>query len=106
MEATELDLLVLEIMALAYAVDRLTDYAVFVDYSGHIEQLSVKIVESKDSWQTEIASTKFYINGKCKTNYEGWLNAKRDHLMHIVETHEVDIDAMKAVVTQTVEYAF
>lgn len=105
-EATERDLLVLELMALAYAVDRQTPYAVFIEYSGHVEGMDVKIVKSKDNWQSEIASTEFYVTGKYQPDGTGWLKAKRDHLKSILETHEVDVSAMDEVVERVVTHAF
>jgi len=96
--------LVLEMMALAYAVDRDTPYAVFIDYSGHVEQLSIKIVESKDLWDKEIVSTKFYTNKKYDDvpDQLKWLTMKRDHLKQILDDGEVDYCAM----TQTVEHVY
>lgn len=103
----ERDKLILEIMALSYAVDQRTDYCVFCNFSGHVQMLSVSVRESRDRWQNEIASTEFYLNGKFEPDDDlKWLKSKRDHLRHILDTNEVDTDAMEQVVVKSVEYAF
>jgi len=106
-EATERDCLVMEIMAMAYAVDRQTNYAVFIDYSGHVESLTVEITESKTRYTEKLATTEFYVTGKYEsTDNLGWLKAKRDQLKHIVDTHEVETSGMEEVSRRVVEYAF
>ena len=107
-EREERDRLVLEVMALAFAVDRMTDYAVFIDYSGHVESLTVKIVESKARWQNEIASTEFYITARAHTEAPSltYLTAKRDHLRSIADTGGIDTGAMEEVCTSTYSHHF
>jgi len=103
----ERDELILEIMALAYAVDQRTDYCVFCEFSGHVEMLSISVRESRARWQNEIAGTEFYVNGKFEPDDNlKWLKSKRDHLRHILDTNDVDTGAMEQVVVQSVEYAF
>lgn len=105
-EDDEKVLLVLEIMALAYAVDRRTDYAVFIDYSGHVEHLDVRIVRSKADWRDELATTEFNVNGKYQLDGLGWLKVKRDQMKAILDEGEVDTSDMEAIATTTYEYAF
>lgn len=104
----ERDALALEIISLAYAVDRMTRYAVFIDYSGHVERLSIKIVESKDRWESEVASTDFYARRRWRKE-DGdipYLEAKRDHLRHILDFNDVNLNAMEERVERVVSYAF
>ena len=103
----EKDKLVMEIMCLAYAVQRNTDYGIFIDYSGHVDSLSIKICPTKEDYRTEIASTDFYID-----KYEnegdglGWLKTKRDHLKQILEDGEIDFCDMDKEIIETVEHHF
>ena len=105
---TEKDKLILEIMGLAYLVQRETEYAVFIDYSGHVDRLEIEIVESADRYQNKLSSASFYPN---KLDWYtddplAWLKVKRDHLTHIIEHGEIDTGAMEAIVEQTVSYVF
>lgn len=102
----ERDLLVLEVMALAYAVDRLTEFAVFIDYSGHVGSCRVEIARSKCLYQERLASTEFYVSGRYQEDGLGWLKAKRDHLRSIAETHDIDTSAMEVLAATTFEAAF
>jgi len=105
MEETDRTKLMIEIMALAYLVQVHTDYAVFIDYSGHVDSLAIKVVESADRYENEIVSTEFYVK-KYHDDTLGWWKAKRDHLLNIVETGEVDTSEMDEVVEQIVSYEF
>lgn len=103
---TERDQLILEIMALAYAVDRCTDYAVFIDYSGHVESLSIRVVQSKTNWQNEIVETEFKVTGEyILEDPESYYKRKRDFLMEIVEQNNVDLDGLEPRI-ETVSHFF
>lgn len=100
--------LIIEIMGLAYLVQSNTDHAVFIDYSGHVDQLSIKIVESPDRWNEEIASSQFYTQRREKFGHEamGGLKAKKDHLVSILEGCGVDTSMMEETVSYVYEYSF
>ena len=51
---TERDRLVLKLMHLAYLVHTLTDYCVFINFSGHVEHLDISVRKSKENWQTQL----------------------------------------------------
>ncbi|MEC9268529.1 MAG: hypothetical protein VX464_20890 [Pseudomonadota bacterium] len=104
------DKLILEILALAYAVDRLTDFCVFIDYFGHVGSIDIEIAESKTRWQRKIATTEFYTDGRYQEDKDapgmGWLAAKRDHLKQILDDHDIDVSEMTEHVEQTVQHWF
>ena len=60
MKNPEITLKVLEIMNLAYLVQSETEYGVFIHFSGHVDNLAIKITESKDNWQDKVATSEFY----------------------------------------------
>lgn len=107
-ERDEWNELVLEIMMLAFAVDRMTPYAVFCEYSGHVEQLSIKIVKSKDNWQSEIAASEFYLDGRLTyaNDIHAFYKKKRDLLKAILAEGEVDYSRFEQVRTEVIDYAF
>jgi len=52
-----------EIMSLAFEVNCKTDCAVFVDFSGHVDQLEVRIGLGKDkgAWEKEVGKMSTYL---------------------------------------------
>lgn len=104
-EETERNKMMIEIMALAYLVQVHTDYAVFIRYSGHIDNLEIEIVESADRYQNKIASSEFYTE-KYHQDDLGWWKAKRDHLLKIIETGDVDVSEMNETLETIATYDF
>lgn len=111
----EADRLVLELMCLAYIVQKTTDYAVFIDYSGHVDKLNVSIRESPTNYNKEIASTDFYVADETARQAAGeprdplgWLKSKRKHFMAILETGEVDLGEyeVEEIIERTLIYTF
>ena len=104
----EWNALVLEIMMLGFAVDRHTPYCVFVDYSGHVESLSIEIRESAKNYTKEISTSEMYIEGKFI--YDGdplaHYKRKRDILKQILEDGKVDLSAFEEVRRTVIDYAF
>lgn len=49
-----------EIISLALLADELTELAVWIDYSPHVSQISVKATKSKEEWREEIFKGRFY----------------------------------------------
>lgn len=54
-------MLVGEIQALAYMVNTFTEYAVFVDFSGHVDAIMVSIRESKENYNKRIVEGRSYV---------------------------------------------
>lgn len=103
--------LIAEIMFLGYMVNSHTTYCVFVDFSGHVDSMSVEIAKSKNLFNEKIASTDFYT--KYADDEHPWkvttldvLKAKRDHLKYILEEGEIDLGGMQAVHETVVTYDF
>lgn len=97
----ERDKLIIECMALGYAVNRYTEYCTFVDFSGHVDSISIRICPNKNRFNDEIATSEFNIKGKYQ-NESGflmepnkWLQMKRDMLREILETKSVPTEHME-----------
>jgi hypothetical protein len=93
------DRLILECMALGYLINRTTEYAVFVNLSGHVDSLDVRICRGKETgYNDELARCEFNLNGKYeKWEFDGanrWLEMKRDMLKEIAETRSIPYEAM------------
>lgn len=58
--------MVIKIMHLAYLVHELTDYCVFVRFSGHIDRLEIDIRQSQEQWQVRALETTFYTSYKAE----------------------------------------
>lgn len=103
----EWNLLVLEIMMLGFAIDRHTPYCVFVDYSGHVENLRVEIRKSKEQYTVDVVLTEMYIEGEYATGDPlAYYKKKRDILKGILEAGEVDTSAFEEIRSTVIDYAF
>lgn len=91
--------LVIKILHLAYLVNRMTDYCVFINFSGHVNSLGIDIAESKKEWMTNVLQVEF------STCYKAWrdknappliaeLEARAEILEHILTDHEIPFDDM------------
>lgn len=112
----EMQRLYAEIMILGMLVNENTEYCVFVSYSGHIYGVDIKICESKEQYNTEIAQTSFYTGLKEAGFYDEiqtkesrniiWLTEKRNLLLNILETGNIPYGMMDEVIEQHVGYFF
>lgn len=100
--------LIIEIMALAYLIQVETPHAVFIDYHGHVDSLQIKIVESAERYQTELAETEFNLDryNKYKGDALQHLKYKRNILLAVIDTQEVDTSAMVEVVEKIYSHHF
>ena len=109
----EINMLVMEIMATAFAINTKTEYAVFIDFSGHIDNLRISIKKSAEDYNTLVAET------ECSTVPRSWMDTqrefdgllgsikeKRDVLKKIAIDCKIDSDDMYEVVHKTYSYAF
>jgi len=53
-------------MRLAYLVNQNTDYCVFINFSGHVNRLSITIAESKKLYDHDVLTSEF------STCYKSW----------------------------------
>jgi hypothetical protein len=103
------DQIIIEIMHLAYLVQRHTNYCVFIEFHGHVEQLEVRIRASKEDWQTKVLDTQFH------TEFKKWMaqkdplafyKAKRDILKRILDEGEVPYELCDVERYTVEEYSF
>lgn len=52
-----------EVMGLVEKINNTTDHAVFLDYSGHVSLLNVRVGKSKEEYQNKILDCSFYLSG-------------------------------------------
>lgn len=94
---TEEQKIILDIMRLAYLVQELTEYCVFIRYSGHVDQLQIQICKSKIGWEETVMESEF------ATAYKSWrdkdedpmkaeLLSRREVLEQILEDGSIDYD--------------
>ena len=86
-------LLIAEAMFLAYMINKETDWCVFLDYSGHVDSISIEIARSKEDYLTRIAGTEFYAielekNVGLERDPDAFLRAKVAQLKSLLEGHD------------------
>lgn len=106
----ERELLFLEVMMLAYMVHQRTEYCVFIDFSGHVDSLSIGIRKDVKDYQTKVCETEIYNNYKkysgSNDEQDGYLKSVRDTLREILKSSEVPVDQMEQHVEKTYYYTF
>lgn len=107
----ERDKIILEVMGLGYLINRTTDYCVFVDYSGHVDNMRIEICESKSRYNDQVAFSNFkcgYLETLTETMQDpnGWLKMKRDMLKEIAAKGEVDTSGMMREVEHVYHHYF
>jgi hypothetical protein len=86
------DQLIIEIMHLAYLVQRNTNYCVFFSFSGHVETFEIRITESRQNWQNKVLETEFdtiYKAYRAQGDQQAFFKAKRDVLLRIIAENEI-----------------
>jgi hypothetical protein len=66
-----------EIIGLALFLDEISDYAVFIDYSGHVGNLYISIGGSKENWNNKIFKGDFYTDFRYKSDKEDYESIKK-----------------------------
>lgn len=107
----ERELLVLEVMMLAYAVHQRTDYCVFIDFSGHVDSISISIRESINNWEKKVCETEVYNLYREKyygnaDEQDGYLKSVRDVLKEILKKGDIPYDKMQKHIEQVYHYSF
>lgn len=103
------DQIIIEIMHLAYLIQRNTSYCVFFSYHGHVESFDVRISKSKEQWQENVLETEFYTVFKdyLKNNDPlAFFKAKRDVLLSIVQEKEIPYELCDVERYEVEEYSF
>ena len=90
---SRINALVIEIMSLGYKTNFASDYAVFVDYSGHVNLLYIAIARSKEDYQFKVAQGHFYLDHIDPEQ----LAIVRDRLRRLLETGDITACGMTAV---------
>lgn len=85
--------LILEIIRLAYLVDNLTPFCVFINYSGHVYNLDIRICTDEDHWQETRCETQF--RTKKRSPKVSDLKKKVAILENILENHEIPYEMLE-----------
>jgi hypothetical protein len=99
----EQEKLIAEITFLAMMVQSKTDYCVFVDFSGHVNQIVIDIRESKQNYQERICRAQTYLNREYSIKR---LHEIKDQLVEILETNKVDVSHMNYQIEEVYHYYF
>ena len=57
------NILLMDILGLAMKIQDNTEYGVFVDYSGHTDEISVRVAESKKEYLKKLERFEAYADG-------------------------------------------
>jgi len=95
-----------ELMYLAVMVNLHTDYCVFLDYSGHVYGLTVRITPTKEDFNTVLAEDDFQLKPFVSGDGIAWLERKRDILVQLLEGTEVQDLGLEAIHEVITKYAF
>jgi hypothetical protein len=103
------DDLVIRAMALAHLVNAHTNYCVFIYYSGHVNNVGIRLAESKANFNRSVLETEFYSIYKehmAKGNSCPELQAKVDLLKRILVENEIPFDDLEYSEEVVREYSF
>lgn len=74
-----------EIIGLALLLDEISDYVVFVDYSGHVKSLSVRVKEGDDV----LFNNSFYVDFEFDYDHKNYLVIRSFLESKIAEVTEI-----------------
>lgn len=100
------DDLVIRAMALAHLVNQYTDYCVFVNYSGHVQSVEIRITESKKLYSHSVLATEFYSAYKQHSGPDAEIQAKIDVLKQILKEKAIPFDDLEYAENLLREYTF
>ncbi len=90
--------MILRIMQLAYLVHELTEYCVFIRFSGHVHSLEIDIRESVENWERVVMETQMrlaYRKHRDKGEEFAYYKCKIDVLEQILKDGEVDLSELE-----------
>ena len=99
-----------EIFAMGVLVNQQTEYCVFMDFSGHVEDFNIRFAKSKEMYHEEVFQEE--INLKFLEYYEkdnedkcAWFKTMRDILKQVLEDHELPYEHLTQHIEQTITYS-
>lgn len=95
--------LIAEIIQLAMAINYQTDYCVFVDFSGHVNWLDIKIAESKENYNKQVCTSHIVLK---RDNAIERLTAAKSKLIEILETQDIETSDMDYEIKEIRHYIF
>lgn len=79
-----------ELIGLAMKVHAETEYCVFINFSGHVDSISISVRKSKKNYSDTVVEGEFYFQGSLSTYAEERYRNMRNALLEILETGEFD----------------
>ncbi|NGP60020.1 hypothetical protein FLT15_17925 [Paenibacillus thiaminolyticus] len=104
LKRSEIAVLIGEVQALAFLVNQKTKYAVFVNYSGHVEILGVSIRASKENFTEWITSDDIYVSGRNARDVERKLKLLKLRLRKILRDNKVDYNELSYTIREERDY--
>lgn len=101
--------LIAEIFLLAMRVQSETNYCVFIDYSGHVETMKIRIRRSKKKYHDTVAECEFNTVVKEYSSEENTIKRMecvKETLLEILENKEVDVSNLDYEVEEIRHYYF
>ncbi|WP_040981025.1 hypothetical protein [Oceanobacillus jeddahense] len=95
--------LMAEITLLAMKLQNETDYAVFVNLSGHVDKMEISICRSKKNYSNEIANCEFYVN---KDYSFKRMQEVKEILLAFIEEKKVDVSQLNYDIEEIKHYYF
>lgn len=92
-----------EIMYLGMMINTRTEYCIFINIAGHVDQVEVNIRESKEEYDVEIARCQQYYDA---TDTEARLDGIIKVLADVLETKVVDYEAFSSYYVEIKKYTF
>lgn len=102
----QIAMLVGEIQALSYMVNAFTNYCVFVNFSGHVNSIQVRIAESKENYHENLANTDLYLESKYQkpeVTIER-LNTLKSNLKKILRKNKIDYNRLNYTIEEVRHY--
>lgn len=95
--------LVQEVIFLAMTVQEETSHCVFVSFSGHVENMSISIRESKEDYKERICDCNISLDSECALER---LQEVKMKLLGFLEAGEVNTSEMAYDIEQVRRYKF
>lgn len=84
-----------EVCYLCILVNNQTDYCIFLNLSGHVNQISYRICESKTNYQRYIVDEEFYFDYDSPAKMNMKLDKLISLLADMLRTNRIDYDQLK-----------
>lgn len=104
MKGSEIAVLIGEVTALAFLVNQNTKHAVFVDYSGHVDDLELRICTSKEKYNERITQDALYVSGDQARDVERKLKLLKLQLRKILRDNKVNYNELSYTIREERDY--